>query len=474
MNERDARRFVAGCNPRMFNVDDDEDLDVRAALDACAVVLLQPDQAHWVVSELEMWRGNRAMLLDLVARGVRLAGGDAAAAALAGVILKLVSGEELRPLLQPLMPALRRSACAATLAAAGLLDDDGDAAPLWEDADASDDPHALVLSPAFVDVFGVAVLRRGPPARSPYPTAAASFVANCRSLAEALNAPRRPPVVVAGKRGAGRTAAIRELASRCGAVVREFVLDEACDARALVGYHEVAEDGRFSWRRGPLALAVERGEWAVVEDVDRASLEVLALLKPLAEGFSLGAAGRALASESVRRHAGFRLLGTATTEEARFLGREHWVEAYCRPLDRAELMAIVGLPASVAAAVVDAAEGSARDAIKMARRVRDRVNLEEGPYAPEAKRLLAAVEACDVVLGRCRGDAADAEATVAEAFGLEPDHLRMRVRASSPQITSTPRGVQVGRVVLETTGGAPDLRFAPTPHAARLLSLIHI
>ena len=203
----------------MFNVDDDEDLDVRAALDACAAVLLTPDQAHWVVSELEMWRGNRAMLLDLVARGVRLAGGDAAAAALAGVILKLVSGEELRPLLQPLMPALRRSACAATLAAAGLLDDDGDAAPLWEDADASDDPHALVLSPAFVDVFGVAVLRRGPPARSPYPTAAASFVANCRSLAEALNAPRR--------RRAAAAAAIRELASRCGADVREFVLDEA-------------------------------------------------------------------------------------------------------------------------------------------------------------------------------------------------------------------------------------------------------
>ena len=102
----------------MFNVDDDEDLDVRAALDACAAVLLTPDQAHWVVSELEMWRGNRAMLLDLVARGVRLAGGDAAAAALAGVILKLVSGEELRPLLQPLMPALRRRACAATLGAA--------------------------------------------------------------------------------------------------------------------------------------------------------------------------------------------------------------------------------------------------------------------------------------------------------------------------------------------------------------------
>ena len=67
----------------MFNVDDEDDLDVRAALDACAVVLLTPDQAHWVVSELEMWRGNRAMLLDLVARGVRLAGGDAAAAALA-------------------------------------------------------------------------------------------------------------------------------------------------------------------------------------------------------------------------------------------------------------------------------------------------------------------------------------------------------------------------------------------------------
>ena len=38
---------------------DDEDLDVRVALDACAAVLLTPDQAHWVVSELEMWQGNR-------------------------------------------------------------------------------------------------------------------------------------------------------------------------------------------------------------------------------------------------------------------------------------------------------------------------------------------------------------------------------------------------------------------------------
>ena len=74
------------------------------------------------------------------------------------------------------------------------------------------------------------------------------------------------------------------------------------------------------------------------------------------------------------------------------MGSELWVEAYCSPLDRAELMAVVGLPASVAAAVVDAAEGSARDAIKIARRVRDRVDLAEGPYAPEAKRLLAAVE----------------------------------------------------------------------------------
>ncbi|KAH8092400.1 ATPase [Aureococcus anophagefferens] len=69
--------------------------------------------------------------------------------------------------------------------------------------------------------------------------------------------------------------------------------------RALVGYHEFAEDGSFVWRRGPLAAAAARGDWVLVEDADRAPVEVLALLKPLARRGVLSAPGRALASEHV-------------------------------------------------------------------------------------------------------------------------------------------------------------------------------
>ncbi|KAH8051062.1 ATPase [Aureococcus anophagefferens] len=71
------------------------------------------------------------------------------------------------------------------------------------------------------------------------------------------------------------------------------------DALEASGYHEFAEDGSFVWRRGPLAAAAARGDWVLVEDVDRAPVEVLELLKPLARRGVLSAPGRALASEHV-------------------------------------------------------------------------------------------------------------------------------------------------------------------------------
>ena len=61
-------------------------------------------------------------------------------------------------------------------------------------------------------------------------------------------------------------------------------LDDQADSKALLGgYVCGARPGEFRWAAGPLAQAVARGQWTVVEGVDTAPGEVLAALGPLLE-----------------------------------------------------------------------------------------------------------------------------------------------------------------------------------------------
>lgn len=47
------------------------------------------------------------------------------------------------------------------------------------------------------------------------------------------------------------------------------------DAKALLGAYVSSDTpGEFRWQPGPLSLAVERGLWVLIEDLDRAPLEV--------------------------------------------------------------------------------------------------------------------------------------------------------------------------------------------------------
>ena len=42
--------------------------------------------------------------------------------------------------------------------------------------------------------------------------------------------------------------------------------------------------GEFRWQAGPLALALSRGDWVLIEDLDKAPKDLLAALRPIIEG----------------------------------------------------------------------------------------------------------------------------------------------------------------------------------------------
>ena len=72
--------------------------------------------------------------------------------------------------------------------------------------------------------------------------------------------------------------------------------------------------GEFRWQPGVVTQAVTQGRWLLLEDVDRAPMEVMAALASLIEGRSLYLPGRATTIDAPLT---FRLWATVTTTQAR-------------------------------------------------------------------------------------------------------------------------------------------------------------
>lgn len=131
---------------------------------------------------------------------------------------------------------------------------------------------------------------------------------NMKRLAEAFRLSNA--VMVEGGSGSGKIFLIERLAQAVGKyrnIVR-IHLGAQTDTKLLLGtYVTAAVAGQFTWQEGVLTKAVRRGRWLLIEDIDKASPDVLSILLPLLEQRKLVLPSR---DEEVQAHPDFRIFTT--------------------------------------------------------------------------------------------------------------------------------------------------------------------
>ncbi|KAL0578801.1 AAA ATPase midasin [Marasmius crinis-equi] len=154
-----------------------------------------------------------------------------------------------------------------------------------------------VLCPLTANIYGVFLLRSGlmpmqhDQASSLIPTPTA--IRALRSLA--LHLSNRVPILLTSPPSSGKALFISHLAQILFPQVKNQIVvvqlaDTSLDPRSLVGNYvsSVTQPGVFEWKEGVIVRAMREGKWIVLKDIDRASNDVLGLLKPLVESLGLG------------------------------------------------------------------------------------------------------------------------------------------------------------------------------------------
>ena len=177
----------------------------------------------------------------------------------------------------------------------------------------------------------------------------ATMTENLRRLADGINTER--PLMLTGLPGAGKTKLVKEIALALGknSSMVTLHLNEQTDAKMLIGMYKSAQTpGSFSWCPGVLTTAVTEGRWILLEDIDRAPIEVISTLLPLIERGELLVQNW---GESIRAAPGFRLLATVTTDRnmrgqelnpaASMIGLRHWLQVRLQVPSTGELSEII-------------------------------------------------------------------------------------------------------------------------------------
>ncbi|KAG2364226.1 hypothetical protein BDR07DRAFT_1608254 [Suillus spraguei] len=152
------------------------------------------------------------------------------------------------------------------------------------------------LSPWITNIHGLLMLKSSPTMPSPSDIIATpSAIVALRELAAHLSL--RLPVLLSSPPSSGKSLFISHLASDLHPtmpvnelIVTVHLADTSLDPRALLGSYisSPTQPGTFEWKDGVLVRALREGRWLVLSNIDRASMEVLALLKPLVESMGLG------------------------------------------------------------------------------------------------------------------------------------------------------------------------------------------
>ncbi|WFD33761.1 hypothetical protein MCUN1_000578 [Malassezia cuniculi] len=318
----------------------------------------------------------------------------------------------------------------------------------------------------------------------------------------ALRHALRLPVLISGPPACGKTHLLEHLASnlrnRGGApqVLSIQLGDQSgVDAKQLVGsfVSSTTKPGTFEWVEGALTRAVVSGMWVVLEDIDRASGDVLSVIAPLVEALGptkrvgarptldLGARG------SVTAGPGFALFATRTATSSarpRFLSANHWAEVHLPPPTRADLCEILSrrfpplfaLPRDELSSIVDAwnrvAELSSpsgtshvsnrritlRELIRWGARISRQPNLRS-IFANPVVQEEVFLDGCDLFIASLPSEmhnmANQCANVLAAALHMDSDRASWALRERVPELAAR-ESLHTGRVVLHRTPDAPS------------------
>ena len=194
------------------------------------------------------------------------------------------------------------------------------------------------LHPRVVCIGGVLMLRERPSDASS--TAWGSRAVEVPSFVEspscshtlydlAIDATFRLPILLSGPASSGKSSILHHLHAQLfpsshpqGILTIPLGDSTGIDAKSLLGSYinNPTSPGQFIWADGSLTRAVRMGYWVILEDVDKASGEVLSIVKELSRGLrpgkavgqrpTLGLGNRG----KVQAGAGFMLFATRTAE----------------------------------------------------------------------------------------------------------------------------------------------------------------
>ncbi|KAI6030422.1 midasin [Pisolithus orientalis] len=150
------------------------------------------------------------------------------------------------------------------------------------------------LSPWVVNVHGILMLKNSPiPSPPSQVVFTPSAVSTLRNLA--MHVSLRLPTLISSAPSSGKSLFLAHLVSMIypnakDQIVTVHLADTSLDPRSLLGSYVSSPTrlGTFEWKDGVVVRAMKEGKWLVFEDIDRGSMEVLGLIKPLAESMGPG------------------------------------------------------------------------------------------------------------------------------------------------------------------------------------------
>lgn len=347
------------------------------------------------------------------------------------------------------------------------------------------------------------------------------FMVNARNLAIGLNGTKS--VLLTGLSGAGKSSLIRYAAKELGKLDSMVCLhlNEQTDAKLLLGMYTTDNSPEsFIWRPGVLTKAVIEGRWVIIEDLDRAPIEILSTILPLLERRELLVPhwGRC-----IRAAHGFRMIATirsylnARGDEVipgtNSLGFRHWLRVpliFPENADLAEIIrhqfpilhAYVPEISRVYRRLVDRTENQAghaptlarplgpQDLLRWSRRLDDLllaagIRSSTEPVS-DALNDLIFIEAVDSFAGSLPDGSAKITIVdlIAQELRIPIDRAQYCLKARRPEHASTDTKIRFGRVSIlkrshhrgwkSSSQALRKMPFAMTTHALRVLESITV